>query len=69
VPQTLRNVKDTLFSFRVKQPAKQKTLIFQSGRKRINEKTFFRVTPAEMIRFELKASELEGVKDLRIKLV
>ena len=69
VPQTLRNVKDTLFSFRVTQPAKQKTLIFQSGRKRIKEKTFFRVNPAEMIRLKLNASELEGVKDLRVKLV
>ena len=69
VPQTVHSVRGTLFSFRVKQPAKKKTLIFQNGRARIKEKTFFRVNPAEMIRARLSASELEGLKDLRVKLV
>ena len=69
VPQTLRSVRDTNFSFRVNHPANKKTLIFQDGRKRIKEKTFFRVNPAEMIRARLSASELEGVKALQVKLV
>ena len=69
VPQRLHRVKDTVFSFRVKQPSKKKVLIFQDGRKTIKQKTFFRVNPAEMIRFNLTAAELESVKNLKVKLI
>jgi len=69
VPQTLHNLKDTVFSFRVIQPSKKKKLIFREGKRIIKQKTFLRVNPAEMIRMRLSASELEGVKSLKIKLV
>jgi NADPH-dependent 2,4-dienoyl-CoA reductase/sulfur reductase-like enzyme len=69
VPQKLRSLQDTVFSFRVTQPSKKKTLVVQEGRRVITRKTFLRVNPAEMIRLRLSASELEGVRDLKVKLV
>jgi hypothetical protein len=69
VPQTLQTVKDTIFSFRVEEPSKKKTLVFKAGPNVIKQKTFFRVNPAEMIRLQLARSELEGVKKLRVELI
>ena len=69
VPQKLRSVKDTIFSFRVTQPAKKKVLVFEEDGRIIKRKTFFRVNPAEMIQLKFFASELEGVKRLHVKLV
>ena len=69
VPQTLHLLKDTVFSFRVEEPSKKKTLVFKVGCKVITQKTFFRVNPAEMIRLQLAKSELEGVKRLRVELI
>lgn len=68
VPQKLHRVKDTVFSFRVTQPSKKKTLIVREGRRVITRKTFLRVNPAEMIRIRLSAEELEGVKNLKVTL-
>lgn len=69
VPQRLCSLKDTLFSFRVTQPSKKKTLIFKERKRVIKKKTFLRVNPAEMIRLQLSASELKGVRNLQVKLV
>ena len=69
VPQTLINLKDTIFSFRVNQPEEKKILIFNDGKKIIKKKFLRRVNPAEMIRVKLSSSELEGIKTLKVKLV
>ena len=69
VPQTLIRLKDTIFSFRVNQPGRKKTLVFNDGKRIIKKKILRRVNPAEMIRVKLSSSELEGIKTLKIKLV
>ena len=69
VPQTLINLKDTIFSFRVNQPGENEVLVFEDGKKLIKKKSFRRVNPAEMIRVKLSSSELEGIKTLKVRLV
>ena len=69
VPQKLVSIKDTIFSFRVNQPGRKKTLIFEDGRRLIKKKSLQRVNPAEMIRIKLSSRELEGIKTLKVKLV
>ncbi|MEA2015293.1 MAG: FAD-dependent oxidoreductase [Actinomycetota bacterium] len=69
VPQRLISRKDTIFSFRVNQPGRKKTLIFEEGQKIIKKKYFLRVNPAEMLRVKLSSSELEGIKTLKVRLV
>jgi len=69
VPQKLISRKDTIFSFRVNQPGRNKVLIFEEGRRLIKKKSFLRVNPAEMIRVKLSSSELEDVKRLKVRLV
>ena len=69
VPQTLRTLKDTIFSFRVNQPGEKKLLIFEDNKTLIKKKSLRRVNPAEMIRVKLSSSELEGIKTLKVKLV
>jgi len=69
VPQTLRRLKDTIFSFRVNQPGENEVLVFEDGKKLIKKKSFRRVNPAEMIRVKLSSSELEGIKTLKVRLV
>jgi len=69
VPQTLIRLKDTIFSFRVNQPGRKKTLVFNDGKRIIKKKILRWVNPAEMIRVKLSSSELGGIKTLKIKLV
>ena len=57
VPQKLISRKDTIFSFRVNEPGKKKTLLFEEGQKLIKKKFFPRVNPAEMVRVKLSSSE------------
>ena len=69
VPQHIFSMKDTIFSFRVNEPGKKKTLVFEKDRKIIKKKSFPRVNPAEMIRIKLSSSELKDIKTLKVKLV
>ena len=69
VPQKLVSIKDTIFSFRVNQPERKKTLIFEEGQKIIKKRYFLRVNPAEMVRVKLSSRELEGIKTLKVRLV
>jgi len=69
VPQHIFSIKDTIFSFRVNEPGKKKTLVFGKDRKIIKKKFFPRVNPAEMIRIKLSSSELKDIKTLKVKLV
>ncbi len=69
VPQTLINLKDTIFSFRVNQPGEKKVLVFEDGKKLIKKKSFRRVNPAEMVRVKLTSRELEEIKTLKVRLV
>ena len=69
VPQTLRSIKDIIFSFRVNQPGEKKVLLFNDGKKVIKKKFLRRVNPAEMVRVKLSSSELEDIKTLKVKLV
>jgi len=69
VPQHIFSMKDTIFSFRVNEPGKKKTLVFEKDREIIKKKSFPRVNPAEMIRIKLSSSELKGIKTLKVKLV
>jgi len=69
VPQTLISVKDTIFSLRVNQPGENKVLVFEDGKKIIKKRSFRRVNPAEMIRVKLSSSELEVIKNLKVRLV
>lgn len=69
VPQKLISRKDTIFSFRVNEPGKKKTLLFEEGQKLIKKKFFPRVNPAEMVRVKLSSSELEGIETLKVRLI
>jgi NADPH-dependent 2,4-dienoyl-CoA reductase/sulfur reductase-like enzyme len=69
VPQRLINRKDTIFSFRVNQPGRNKVLIFEEGRRLIKKKSLRRVNPAEMVRVKLTSRELEEIKTLKVRLV
>ncbi|MBA7567322.1 Ferredoxin--NADP reductase [subsurface metagenome] len=69
VPQTLNNLKDTIFSFRVNQPEEKKVLVFNDGKRVIKKKSFRRVNPAEMVRVKLTSRELEEIKTLKVRLV
>jgi len=69
VPQKIFTIKDTIFSFRVNQPGKKKTLVFEEDQKLIKKKYFPRVNPAEMLRVKLSSSELKDINKLKVKLV
>ncbi len=69
VPQALIRFKDTIFSFRVNQPGRKKTLVFNDGKRIIKKKILGRVNPAEMVRVKLTSSELEEIKTLKVRLV
>jgi len=69
VPQKIMIIKDTIFSFRVNEPGKKKTLVFKEGNKLIHKTFFPRVNPAEMLQVKLSREELEGVKTLKARLV
>ena len=69
VPQKLISRKDTIFSFRVNEPGKKKTLSFEEGQNLIKKKFFPRVNPAEMVRVKLSSSELEGIETLKVRLI
>jgi len=69
VPQFLSTIKDTIFSFRVNQPGKNKVLVFKNEGKIFKKISFIRVNPAEMIRVKIKADQLKNVKELTVKLV
>lgn len=69
VPQTLRRLKDTIFSFRVNEPGEKKVLVFKDGKKLIKKKSFRRLNPAEIVRVKLISRELEEIKTLKVRLV
>jgi len=69
VPQYLSTIKDTIFSFRVNQPGKNKVLVFENEGTMFKKISFIRVNPAEMIRVKIKADQLKNVKELTVRLV
>ena len=69
VPQKILTLKDTIFSFRVNQPGKKKTLLFEENNTLIHKTFFSRVNPAEMLRVKLSSEELENIKRLTVRLV
>ena len=68
LPQHIQYLDDTVFSFRVKRPAKKKQIIFRNDSRIIKKKSFIRVNPAEMIRIKLTSSELSDIKHLKVEL-
>jgi len=68
VPQTLRRLKDIIFSFRVNQPERKKILLFEDGRRLIKKKSLQRVNPAEMIRMKLTSQKLKSIKSIKVRL-
>ena len=69
VPQKILTLKDTVFSFRVNQPGKKKTLLFEENNTLIHKTFFPRVNPAEMLRVKLSSEELENIKRLTVRLI
>ena len=68
LPQHLNYLEDTVFSFRVNQPDKNKQLVFKNNDHIIHKQKFMRVNPAEMIRIKLSAQELSKIKQLKVEL-
>ena len=68
LPQRLRYLDDTIFSFRVTQPGKKKKLVFKNNQKIIKKKSFLRVNPAEMIQVKLSSQELSAINHLKVDL-
>ncbi|MFO8165673.1 MAG: FAD-dependent oxidoreductase [Desulfatiglandales bacterium] len=68
LPQRIRYLDDTVFSFRVKKPGKKKQIVFKNDHRIIKEQSFIRVNPAEMIRIKLTSSELADIKHLKVEL-
>jgi len=69
VPQRLNVIKDSIFSFRVTKPGKDKELIFEDEKEIIMKKSYIRVNPAEMIREKIRSDQLKKIKDLKVSLV
>lgn len=69
VPQRLNVIKDSIFSFRVTEPGKDKELIFEDEKEIVMKKSYIRVNPAEMIREKIRSDQLKKIKDLKVSLV
>ncbi|MDF2985814.1 MAG: thioredoxin reductase [Eubacterium sp.] len=66
LPHSISADKDITFSMRVVRPGKNKTVIFRAGDKVIRKRNYIAVNPAEMIRIDLKSTELTNISELEV---
>ncbi len=68
LPQHIAVGSDITFSMRVTQPCRNKTVLFKSGETVIKKRRFTALNPAEMIRIDVKASEVQNINELEVSL-
>lgn len=66
VPQKISGKKDVIISMRVTMPFRGKSIVLKNGESILKLIKYIRLNPAEMVRINLKASELSGVKELEV---
>jgi hypothetical protein len=66
LPQTITGEKDCTISLRVTGPSRNRSLVVKDGARIVKSKRIVRLHPAEMIRVDLKVSDIENCKSLEV---
>lgn len=66
LPQAISGERDCTVSLRVTGPSRDRAVVVRDGERLIKKKKIVRLHPAEMIRVDLKASEIEDCQNLEV---
>lgn len=68
LPSKISNIRDILFSLRVREPGSNRKIKISNGPRIIKKKGVPKVNPAEMIQIRISGEKLEGIDAIKVEL-